>query len=48
MKGRKDVEFQTLDGLTLRGWLFEAAERGPAIIMTPGVSEPVLTAVELY
>ncbi|KAM3420750.1 hypothetical protein BST61_g3998 [Cercospora zeina] len=36
MQGRKDVEFQTLDGLTLRGWLFEAAERGPAIIMTPG------------
>ena len=34
----EDVEFQTLDGLTIRGWLYPAASRGPAIIITPGVS----------
>ena len=37
MKSRKGVNFPTLDGLTLRGWLFPAAQKGPAIIMTPGV-----------
>lgn len=36
MNGREDVEFTTVDGLTLRGWLFPAAQRGPAIIVTPG------------
>ncbi|KAI0603271.1 Alpha/Beta hydrolase protein [Biscogniauxia sp. FL1348] len=36
MNDRTDVEFKTADGLTLRGWLFPAAQRGPAIIMTPG------------
>jgi hypothetical protein len=35
---REDVEWKTLDGLTLRGWLFPAAQRGPAMIMSPGVS----------
>jgi hypothetical protein len=34
---REDVEFKTLDGLTLRGWLYPAAQRGPAMIMSPGV-----------
>jgi hypothetical protein len=34
---RSDVEFTTLDGLTLRGWLFPASQRGPALIMSPGV-----------
>ena len=33
----RDVEFKTIDGLTLRGWLFPTAQRGPALIMTPGV-----------
>ena len=33
---REDVSFQTVDGLTLRGWLYTAAY-GPAIIITPGV-----------
>jgi hypothetical protein len=37
MKGREDIEFKTVDGLTLRGWFFPAAQRGPAIIVTPGV-----------
>lgn len=36
MSNKHDVEFKTVDGLTLRGWLFPAAQRGPAIIMTPG------------
>ncbi|KAK4066061.1 uncharacterized protein Triagg1_8370 [Trichoderma aggressivum f. europaeum] len=30
------VEFTTLDGLTLRGQLYAASSRGPAVIMTPG------------
>lgn len=33
---RQDVEFPTLDGLTIRGWLFPAQSRGPAVIITPG------------
>ncbi|KAF6807781.1 DltD domain-containing protein [Colletotrichum sojae] len=32
----RDVEFQTLDGLTLRGSLYPAGTRGPAAIITPG------------
>lgn len=36
MANKQDVEFQTIDGLTLRGWFFPAQQRGPAIIMTPG------------
>lgn len=35
----EDVEFKTIDGLTLRGWLYPAASKGPAVIMTPGVSK---------
>lgn len=42
MKGREDVSFPTLDGLTLRGWLYPAAQKGPAIIMTPGVCTSTL------
>ena len=38
IRHREDCEFQTLDGLMLRGWLFPAAQRGPAVILTPGVS----------
>jgi hypothetical protein len=34
---REDVEFRTVDGLFLRGWLYPAAQRGPALIMTQGV-----------
>jgi pimeloyl-ACP methyl ester carboxylesterase len=36
VSNKEDVEFKTLDGLTLRGWLFAGPPRGPAIIMTPG------------
>ena len=38
MAGNEDVEFKTIDGLTIRGWLYPASKRGPAIIATPGVS----------
>lgn len=34
---REDVEFPTVDGLTLRGWLYPASKRGPAVIMSQGV-----------
>lgn len=35
---RRDVAFSTVDGITLKGWLFLAGEKkGPCIIMTPGV-----------
>ncbi|KAI8632856.1 alpha/beta-hydrolase [Xylariaceae sp. FL1651] len=36
MANCEDVEFKTVDGLTLRGCLYLAAQRGPAIILTPG------------
>ena len=39
---KRDVEFKTIDGLTLRGDLYPAqgsAAKGPAIVITPGVSE---------
>ncbi|KGO72703.1 hypothetical protein PITC_056890 [Penicillium italicum] len=32
----ESVEFPTLDGLKIRGWLYPAQKRGPAIIVTPG------------
>jgi hypothetical protein len=35
---RLDADIKTLDGITLRGWLFPATSRGPAMIMTPGVT----------
>ncbi|KAI1811658.1 DltD N-terminal domain protein [Poronia punctata] len=37
-RNSEEVEFKTLDGLTLRGTLYPAAgsEPGPAIVMTPG------------
>ena len=35
---REEVEFKTLDGLTLRGVLFPAKKHSPAVILAPGVS----------
>ncbi|KAK7955015.1 hypothetical protein PG996_015820 [Apiospora saccharicola] len=35
------VEFKTLDGLVLRGFLYCARAKGPAIVMTPGFNFPV-------
>lgn len=39
MAAHEEVEFKTLDGLTLRGWLYPASKRGPGVIITPGVSQ---------
>ena len=36
MPDRKEIEFKTIDGLTLRGTLYPAQELGPGIILTPG------------
>ncbi|KAJ5087106.1 hypothetical protein NUU61_008413 [Penicillium alfredii] len=36
MASKEDVKFQTLDGFFLGGRLYPAAQRGPAIILTPG------------
>lgn len=44
---RSDVEFITLDGLTLRGWLFPASQRGPAMIMSPGVRTRIINPLAM-
>lgn len=36
--GFEDVEFKTVDGVTLRGRIFQAANRGVGVVMSPGVS----------
>ncbi|KAL7941889.1 alpha/beta-hydrolase [Trichoderma barbatum] len=35
---RRNISFQTVDGVTLKGWFFPASEPGPCIIMTHGVT----------
>ncbi|KAF2647849.1 DltD N-terminal domain protein [Lophiostoma macrostomum CBS 122681] len=37
---RRDVEFQTLDGLTLRGWLFTGTKGGPAVVVNGAFNTP--------
>jgi hypothetical protein len=37
---RKDVEFKTFDGLTLRGSLYVGPKGGPAVIVNGAVSQP--------
>ncbi|KAJ5474718.1 hypothetical protein N7475_004284 [Penicillium sp. IBT 31633x] len=37
---RKDVEFQTTDGLNLRGWLFVGPKGGPAVIVNGAFNSP--------
>ncbi|KAI9759120.1 MAG: hypothetical protein M4579_002567 [Chaenotheca gracillima] len=37
---REGIEFKTLSGVTLRGWLYPAAKRGPAIILSAGFNMP--------
>jgi fumagillin biosynthesis transferase len=37
---RKDVEFKTYDGLTLRGWLYLGPKDGPAMIVNAAVIQP--------
>lgn len=39
MANQQDVEFQTIDGLTLRGRVYVSKDKGPGIVMCPGVSE---------
>jgi hypothetical protein len=41
---RLDVEFKTLDGLTLRALLLPASKRGPGMVMSPGVRVIIRTA----
>jgi pimeloyl-ACP methyl ester carboxylesterase len=36
MSLREEVEFPTVDGITIKGNLYPAAEKGPGIILTPG------------
>lgn len=36
---REDIEFKTLSGVTLRGWLYPAGKHGPGIILSAGVRE---------
>ncbi|KAI9759117.1 MAG: hypothetical protein M4579_002564 [Chaenotheca gracillima] len=43
---RKDVEFRTTDGLTLRGWLFEGPKGGPAVIVNGAFNSPKEIFVE--
>lgn len=35
----QNVKFKTVDGVYLRGRLYPAARRGPAVVMSPGVGE---------
>lgn len=35
----QNVKFKAVDGVYLRGRLYAAAQRGPAVIMSPGVSD---------
>ncbi|CZR61877.1 related to DltD N-terminal domain protein [Phialocephala subalpina] len=35
---RRDVEFKSLDGVTLRAWFYPATSKGPCIIMSHGFS----------
>ncbi|KAI1762471.1 DltD N-terminal domain protein [Hypoxylon sp. FL1150] len=36
MASQEDVEFKTADGITLRGRIYAAKERGPGVVMSPG------------
>lgn len=47
MSHHQDVEFNTLDGLTLRGWLYPASARGPGVVITPGVGKSVVLKLSL-
>lgn len=37
MANQESVQFKTVDGLLLHGRLYLARQKGPAIVMTPGV-----------
>ncbi|KAL1642562.1 hypothetical protein SLS58_005330 [Diplodia intermedia] len=36
MVHRENIEFRTVDGLVLRGWLYPTPTRSPAVVITPG------------
>lgn len=38
MASHQDVEFKTLDGITLRGIIYHATDKGAAVVLCPGVS----------
>ncbi|RYP50634.1 hypothetical protein DL768_003916 [Monosporascus sp. mg162] len=38
---QENIEFKTLDGSVLRGWLFLTSTKGPGIVMTPGFNFPI-------
>lgn len=38
MATQEEVEFKTADGVILRGRIYAAKERGPGVVMSPGVS----------
>ncbi|KAK2754284.1 hypothetical protein FQN54_007164 [Arachnomyces sp. PD_36] len=37
---KSDVEFKAMDGIKLRAWLYPSSDKGPGIIMTPGLNFP--------
>ena len=39
MASQEAVKFQTIDGIFLRGRVYHAREKGPGIVLCPGVSE---------
>ena len=43
MPAHQDVEFKTIDGVTLRGRAYPATEKGAAVVLCPGVSVKTLT-----
>jgi hypothetical protein len=45
MASQEDVEFKTVDGVTLRGKVFPAKERGAGVVMSPGVSRHAVLSV---
>ena len=38
----ENVEFKTMDGVTLRGLVYPASKQGPGVVLSPGVSLPKL------
>jgi hypothetical protein len=41
---RRDIAFNTKDGLTLKGWLYPAGEKAPCVIMSHGVYPTISTS----
>lgn len=45
---RRDVEFKTLDGLTLKAWFYPTASNSPCIIMSHGVRPSFHLPIPIY